>query len=288
MTTTLMSDESPLWKLPAEIRQQIWEEVLGYSKMLHIRLHHDEERTGLRQHVCSKNPGNIHGIGVGRDLLFTESAYLSKLKKTSPICLNKHDSCLCDWAPKLSIGLLRTCRKIRSETVCLLYATTTFSFDRPMPLWEFGNSLSTSQKWLLQKLHLSMNFRYFTTYWDFNDFSMVLSTVASLYGLQTLHLCIDVRLRPSSRFSQQKVLATGVYSLLKSTKASATVALSGHLKNRYPVYWQSQCWFEDQQTQFADNVWYAIMQPLARISSKRTNDTDRKIKYHLWKPIEAV
>ena len=288
MATTPMSEISPLRSLPGEIRQQIWEEVLGHSKFLHLRYHYDQEQTGLRHHLCLQTLSESHGDPTEWRLPSTKSAYLGNLKKKSPICINKHDICQHDGAPKLSIGLLRTCRNIRAEVEYLLYATTTFSFDRPLPLWEFGKSLSTSQRWLLQKLHLSMKCRDFTTACGFNDLSMVLSTVAMLCGLQTLHLCIDVRLNPSSRVPRHKLLATGIHSLLKTTKASITVALSGRRKARYPVHWQSRYWFEDQQIQFADNVWYAIMQPLARISSKEKNDTGKKIKYHLWKPIEVL
>lgn len=113
-------------------------------------------------------------------------------------------------------------------------------------------------------------------------FGLVVSTIAMLYGMRSLHLCVDIY---SVCTDVDEYLATGVHSWIKATKASVTVVLSGWRltgKRR----WQYGSWFEDQQTQFADNVWYAMMQSGAEMSLKEQDRMGRRVKYLLWKPVE--
>lgn len=69
--------------------------------------------------------------------------------------------------------------------------TSTSSFGRPVLLWDFGSALTTNQKWSLHKAHLIIKSRLFTAE-DFHDYSTMVSAIAMLYGLNSLHVCVDM------------------------------------------------------------------------------------------------
>lgn len=159
-----MSKANLLWKLPPELRQQVWEEVLGVPRFLHLRHQSsslDGKQDGLRHLLCSHHPPKSHSNHAGLSSVPAETICQSDVKRAVPICIHGYD-CGCIGAPILWLGIMRTCREIRAEVEYLLYTTRTFSFTRPYTLWTFGKSLSTSQKWLLQKLQLNFDSRAFT------------------------------------------------------------------------------------------------------------------------------
>lgn len=53
--------EPPLFQLPIELRQLIYEEVTGSHKYLHIRLYHHGNWSPLGSRVCVQHPPEAHG-----------------------------------------------------------------------------------------------------------------------------------------------------------------------------------------------------------------------------------
>jgi hypothetical protein len=94
-----------------------------------------------------------------------------------------------DKDSKPYLQVLRTCRQIYLEASRVLWATNTFSFNRPETLKAFMNDRKTAQKQLLKNLHLDMKWhmKQDKRAWEK---ALTLTLVRSLKGLRAVHLRI--------------------------------------------------------------------------------------------------
>jgi len=212
--------ESPLLKLPAEIREQIWSALLG-DRVIHVshrpRGHvfsdecDPEIQPGTHDSTCNcwfEKPVWRHGVCTSRHTELqrfeTWKGYTkaraaaeeakSPGKKTK--CLDAcHHSCL----PKLvdiahaddqqlevlRLNILRTCRQLYVEANPLLWQTNTFSFDQGQDFKLFVQGRNTLPKRLLRKVRIDMRLCHLGP----NPWGDALSMgiIRSLKGLRTLH-----------------------------------------------------------------------------------------------------
>lgn len=217
------------------------------------------------------------------------AAQAGDLKKNMPVCVYRHQKCMGNGfnmnffrALPNVLPLLLTSHCIHAEASNLIYSTSIFSFDRPIPLERFQAVLLPEARWALRSLHLSLKSVCFTNRERGSlGYNAVLSALAMLYGLKNLQLCIDVFrcIDPD--------LAKGVHQIIKVTKAVVTVCLSGHEDIRNPN-WECGNWSVDKQDCFGDEVWCKIMTPGRLIKDGRYSGSGRakQGKYILWAPIE--
>lgn len=279
--------EPPLFQLPIELRQLIYEKVTGSHKYLHIRLYHHGNWSPLGSRVCVQHPPEAHGQSFHTSDM--TAAQAGDLKKNMPVCVYRHQKCMGNGfnmnffrALPNVLPLLLTSHCIHAEASNLIYSTSIFSFDRPIPLERFQAVLLPEARWALRSLHLSLKSVCFTNRERGSlGYNAVLSALAMLYGLKNLQLCIDVFrcIDPD--------LAKGVHQIIKVTKAVVTVCLSGHEDIRNPN-WECGNWSVDKQDCFGDEVWCKIMTPGRLIKDGRYSGSGRakQGKYILWAPIE--
>ena len=167
-----MTVKTTLLNLPFELKQPIWEEVIGHHKYLHIRLLHSldvRSSQRLKHFLGARNSPEPRGDKA-----------LPKTGCSIPIHVG--DLNFRNDVPRVSLKFLQTCHQVHGKAERLVYTTTTVSFDRPTPLWDSGAALTTTQKWSLHEVHLSIKSDVCTDR-DFHGHSIVLSAMAMLYGL---------------------------------------------------------------------------------------------------------
>ncbi|KAF1957031.1 hypothetical protein CC80DRAFT_504127 [Byssothecium circinans] len=138
-----------LWKLPFEVRQQVWKYAVGGN---HIHIMRRKGRLG--------------------------NVYCSADDPTDPIrrdlCLSTRDENGCyiptAWPrDTYPLALLSICRQIYTETVGLLYTHNTFAFDEPDTVQLFYQTVLPSRSRLIKSIHFTPNARndiYSRSHWN--------------------------------------------------------------------------------------------------------------------------
>jgi hypothetical protein len=129
--------QSPFFKLPLELRQEIYKQVLGDSNVHITRavtLHH------LRC-KCVSCPGYASYFDYG-----------TAWKRTWVCDGSKYDY----DGDRLSIALLGTCRRVYAEAVNVLYSSNTFTFQNAEVLRGFLGLLSPGSRSSLATVHMDV------------------------------------------------------------------------------------------------------------------------------------
>jgi hypothetical protein len=210
--------ESPLLRLPVEIRERIWSMVLG-GGLLHLKFEspfiYDSETDELLStrskpvwsaNYCLLKDAEQHSNAiilvkaVDDDQDPTDSGdehphrncHLARLDPYV-YALSKNSNKTQDFVEKYAkpyLQLLRTCRQIYLEASRVLWTTNTFSFSSPGALKMFMNDRKTAQKQLLKNLHLDMAWHWNNQKHNWEK-ALTMTLVRSLKGLKTFHLYIE-------------------------------------------------------------------------------------------------
>ena len=223
---------SPLLRLPLEIRNKIWSEVLG-NRLVHLRYLKDNK---LRLSFEANEELYPHGLiawyrSAWRHVVCEEDCPEKQEEKKftlsdgGVLSIPAHYSC----GSYLSTGhiepgglemmdlrVLRSCRQTYVEANQLLWTTNTFSFSDAMTFERFMMTRTINQKRSIRSLRLHME-------WESNEFEewkkvLNMRLVQSLYTLRRLRLRIV-----------RKIDTTG-YEYAKSTNILYGAACRGGLK----------------------------------------------------------
>jgi hypothetical protein len=132
--------QSRLLNLPGEIRNKIWESVLGNQTVhIHKVVRWDPYSWSLHNCLCveEKSEDDAYAMATSNDpdkeYFEYKSEFFSKYAyKTNEALFDRHTMCtLCPAQPKLHLDLLRVCRQIYFETSLTPYKTNTFLFGVP-------------------------------------------------------------------------------------------------------------------------------------------------------------
>ena len=137
--------ESPLLRLPAEIRNRVYGYVLG-GKTLHIiKYHKSPSKVVFRYNTCRLPEADSHQADCVRE---------NGSENTSFDYIKYHEAQGCRFAGRdrfntgrLDIQLLRVCRQIHREAALIPYTMNTFSFNEEHCIFcPFLNGLMASQQ----------------------------------------------------------------------------------------------------------------------------------------------
>ena len=187
-----MQSQSPLLGLPAELRNQIYELVLG-GELLHV----DQDIYGFNITICQSqsaemnaykrflNPSideraKIHGKYSLEDYFTVGDEY-----HVDP-CSSRHNpkGCYNFKTPSLHLSLLRVCKQIYDETRLVPYSANTFGFESSDVFNLYISTLTPSKRSALGRLH-------FTRTIPATGMSEFKSPDPPLTGLRYLHLSLE-------------------------------------------------------------------------------------------------
>lgn len=215
--TARNSTESPLFRLPPEIRNRIWRELLG-DKVLHIKRIHkilkktskndklewewdtgyracfptlkNEEPIGWEAHYfdAGSGPGRRASQALRKTLVLVNprevdvAMVIRDLKH--PVTVVKFDT------PQLQI--LRSCRQAYLELNPILWGTNVFAFRDLDSFSDFSRVRNTVQMKLMRNLRLGIQPKR----WEYIVFHRVLTaaTIKRMRGLRSLEISIDPHL----------------------------------------------------------------------------------------------
>lgn len=116
-----MTEKTTLLNLSFELGQQIWEEVIGHHKYLHIRLLHS-----LDVRSSQRSP-EIHRDKALPNTGCSIPIHVGDLNQSMPVCLYRHKDCFRNGVPQVSLKFLHICHHLHGEAERLVHTTTTFS-----------------------------------------------------------------------------------------------------------------------------------------------------------------
>lgn len=185
---------SLLLRLPPDIRQKIWQHVLGDPENVYVSL--NNERPGMQPCGKPSPPSMVTLIGAIHDNL-------------------------------PSFAFQRTCRQMYAETDHLFYSTTVFSFTDQPAFTAFVKGLTIIQQSNISKIHIYVPSYFFKSRRNkisagesmaTDDVISIVSGIQKLERLQTLELWVD-----ASNPAGDKYQAHGIYQLLKSIQVTHSV-----------------------------------------------------------------
>jgi hypothetical protein len=231
------SIESPLLRLPLEIRELIWSMVLG-ERLLHLAYNSDisdvdsGEGEGKPAYpwvaifCLSKHSEHelyrLSQVQQGAAASIQIVAGNETMKETPH--WQAHSECeqaMSPWTPvpywgngryrelsaseiKPQLQILRTCRPIYIEAARLLWCTNTFSFNDARTFKEFMSCCNSAQTRLMTKLHLDITLHSPRRVGDW-DSALTMTNVKSLKSLKTLHISLKrIHLRCPPNESQTR------------------------------------------------------------------------------------
>ncbi|KAI4250324.1 MAG: hypothetical protein LQ352_005377 [Teloschistes flavicans] len=218
---TRNATDSPLLRLPLEIRNKIWTEVLG-DRLVHIDYYEDDS--------SFDSDGNF---SINKDIPYNESAWrhvicrddrredspprrvTSNLGGTEHVYWDRaHSICNLDYDRKsfkvldrqhydpqddanwlrcghdtMRLSILRSSRQIYVEANEILWTTNTFSFTEPIAFKHFMSTRNVHQKRLLRSLRFEQEWFFPECSKGWNN-ALLLPMVRSLSGLRHLRLHI--------------------------------------------------------------------------------------------------
>ena len=258
------SKNSPLLRLPLEIRQRIWKHTVG-NRFLHVQqqeveweLRDGEDDVDLCPKVSwttnycveheRKNWKTQEGRNLTQDVVHalkphlycTSGAHALQDEGSEPELENSHPTSKGKQSRyekqqkirdreiqrRPQLHLLRVCRQTYIEACPIMWITNTFSFDKAGTLESFFNNRKVTQKQLLKRLHLRME------WWEEeakmvgwaeranNEWhrKMKLPLIKTMKGLRSLHIdCSQSLLTKSSIMSNGAVPGTPKYNDLERT-----------------------------------------------------------------------
>lgn len=151
--------DSPLLRLPAELRIKIYDYVLGYK-----HIYPNDPQSPRRDASC--RPGLVCNCDGARD---------EKAHSRTAACFS---------AP-LHLGLLSTCRQTHLEAFPISWSTNIFCFEDSWIMLLIFQSLAPRQKSLIQTVRLDMNHFIGDDDWAVN---LKNSNLTSLHSLRKLEL----------------------------------------------------------------------------------------------------
>ncbi|KAI4250323.1 MAG: hypothetical protein LQ352_005376 [Teloschistes flavicans] len=182
------ASSSPLLRLPREIRDKIWTEVLG-DRLIHFYMERDSSDTESH---------NNHDYEVDEGPRYEWHQRQSSYTLRHGVCEvdcpdvgtldSPHESkCYYGNDESLSLTLPRSCSQIYMETDEILWKTNTFAFAQSSQFYYFMMKRNIHQKRLIRKLR----FEWFggRRSWD-NLLSM--AVLEGISGLRTLRLYITI------------------------------------------------------------------------------------------------
>ncbi|KAL8898770.1 MAG: hypothetical protein Q9207_006539 [Kuettlingeria erythrocarpa] len=194
---------SPLLKLPEELRIKIFRDVLG-DQLIHVKydksITYVKEPPRISHSVCSAD--------TTEHAAYRKSMYGSSKvphgddsNHYSESCEKRHSSCYStsrdedQTGKKLSLSLLGVSRQTYEEAHDIFWATNTFSFHTPSDFKEFVSARNFVQRKKLAKLHLQITWRS-SGITDWNR-PWLKRLMGNLPGLRTLDLCLEVAFPPN-------------------------------------------------------------------------------------------
>ena len=185
---------SPLLKLPSELRDKIWIEVLG-GRLIHLDFDEDDDTSDSEslpdsgqlhwmhtvcQHDCKENRSDRKAPRPHFECRFHPEDMYFDLFDEDPEPL--------DDDATLHLTVLRASRQLYVEANRVLWTTNTFSFPDGPTFQEFMKARNIHQKRLIRALRFEMH-------WDLGherlwNSALAMALVKSLTGLQTLRLQI--------------------------------------------------------------------------------------------------
>ena len=228
--------DSPLLRLPLEIRQRIWKHAIG-NRFLHVqqwnaypededyedpvdgrwhkliwRTNYCVEAESYRGPDDETSPRSVpHTACVGDDYSFMEELWERELREESNATENDSDTIqqmLHERKVKRRphLHLLRVCRQIYIEACPIIWTTNTFSFHEALTLKAFFDNRKVAQKKLLRNLHLRLEWcdRKDKYYWDKK---LTLPLIKTITGLKSLHVDLAQSLMHRSSFTSFRQIA---------------------------------------------------------------------------------
>ena len=257
---------SPLLRLPRELRDRIWTEVLG-GRLIHLECkyfeddanYHDFEesyewvfgRSPWRHVVCEDDGPEDRGKQKAPESKYYFTLPGAKERHTYP-----HDDCDLDYEDPgstrpidyhdhegMRLTVLRASRQLYAEANQILWTTNTFSFPEGSTFQRFMKNRTINQKRLMRSLRLEMDWGFdLGREWN-KALNMVL--VKSMIGLRTLRLNIlhdmekELWLGWEGSFLQRTTWTDGLRRLSTLPLISAEVAFRvREWRSDDPKLWQ--------------------------------------------------
>ncbi|EPE24244.1 hypothetical protein GLAREA_08095 [Glarea lozoyensis ATCC 20868] len=131
--------QSVLWKLPLEIRQQIYAEcVSGYN--IRVTLNTIDDVSGFNRKESRRFMQHT------RCKLFPVSTCLSCFS------IQKRNRGLDEWGVGSLLSLLKVCRRIYVEAIPILYSQNTFTFERTETILQLSMSILPQRMELIKRV----------------------------------------------------------------------------------------------------------------------------------------
>lgn len=206
---TLSNASSPLLKLPPEIKNSIYELVLG-GNYIHVEAVKDKPHQ-YRLWQCA---ATVSDTAAQQD--FDSSGELPAQK------FDPHKNCSWRWDPAfvpvhLSFDLVLTCREIYAEARDILYTTNTLSFQDPKLLCKFILDASNhgGHNAAIRHLRVAMGIRRRR---EEEAWNVAFRTISqSLSGLLSIHIYIEQIIWNNARYlpsmGKKKTFLTAIEDL---------------------------------------------------------------------------
>lgn len=155
--------DSPLLRLPPELRNRIWSLVLG-GKTIHVEFSFRPrpKRLVICHHVC-KSALNERNFALslktnfGRDENYENSFALRHSQCFGAVDDENRD------LNRLHLGVLQVCRQIHKEAALLPYKENTFAFQTMRDMEPFLKALFPAQAHAISRMVVDTTFAYFLT-----------------------------------------------------------------------------------------------------------------------------
>ncbi|KAL8738482.1 MAG: hypothetical protein Q9181_000738 [Wetmoreana brouardii] len=212
------ASDSPLLRLPIELRNKIWTEMLG-ARLIHVDYFCDGElKFKDNEDFCSRlkystttfeSYGSAWRHVVCQDdgpedrpdaEVIIEGGHEQHDQAWS---IRPHGLCDTDYEERdpalpfecyghetMRLAILRTSRQVYVEANEVLFTTNTFSFKSPVALKRFVMTRNIHQKRLIRNLRMEMNWGAAFLDIDGWNSSLTMATIKSLSGLRSLRLHI--------------------------------------------------------------------------------------------------
>lgn len=205
-STYLNAQQSPLLRLPAEIRNRIYELVLGGNRV-HISPRKDPWGNRYRPVICGVHPDNedIEEDYKTNGRLDSDDERLNPPKlafdQTHRRCIDRQlDWSICGSSDYLSLSLLRVCRQTHQETALLPFSLNTFVVTPIRDLADFLSALTMSQKNAIEALTLLCRCHFFHP-------TLPARWTSRLDGLRSLTITVEAWNTPKSLQELMKTTA---------------------------------------------------------------------------------
>ncbi|KAI9707800.1 MAG: hypothetical protein M1836_000762 [Candelina mexicana] len=227
---------SPLLNLPPELRNYIYELVLG-GRLVHILGESSFFQQKFDHCVCD-NEVSEQAIYEESMEMIEDCPYTSRVDS----CDERHEGCHEDFYEELGRidpTILLTCRQVYQEARFIPFATNTFSFNEADHLSQFLSKLFPVQRNAIHGIHIDYILEENASFKPWNDFFTV-ENVKSLKGLRRLHLCIEQRFHCEVEFyrhmredAYQDVFFQGFLKLQRLPLETVTVVMTDNEFGKY-------------------------------------------------------